>query len=200
MDPTPAGTRSTYERQARHFADIRARYLPEGRLLEDFARRLQGRTVLDIGCGPGVAARHLCRQGCAVTGVDVSRAMVVICRQGRPPLVAVRADMQHLRLGRRFHGLVAWDSLFHLPALRQPAALRRLAAHARPGALLLMSLFPVRAVAIGWMGDERIYTASLSPHEMRRELRRAGFSVVRLVRDDPALRRTWLMARRSAAA
>ncbi len=39
-----------------------------------------GDTVVDIGCGPGAAARHAARLGARVTGVDPARVMLRVAR------------------------------------------------------------------------------------------------------------------------
>ena len=44
--------------------------------------------------------------------------------------------MRKLALNRRFGGLLAWDSFFHLPAADQPTMFPIFAAHALPGAAM----------------------------------------------------------------
>jgi ubiquinone/menaquinone biosynthesis C-methylase UbiE len=47
------------------------------RMYDDIAARLlPGDRVLDLGCGTGALAVQLARQGCQVTGVDISRSML----------------------------------------------------------------------------------------------------------------------------
>lgn len=46
--------------------------------------------VVDIGCGPGVAARHAARLGAGVTGVDPAPVMVRVARLLTRPSVGVR--------------------------------------------------------------------------------------------------------------
>jgi ubiquinone/menaquinone biosynthesis C-methylase UbiE len=47
------------------------------RLYEDIATRLtSGERVLDVGCGTGALAVRLARQGCYITGIDVSPRML----------------------------------------------------------------------------------------------------------------------------
>ena len=71
--------------------------------------------MLDIGCGSGEPiARYLVEQGCNVTGVDSSPDLIALCAASFPDLAWHVADMRTLSLARRFDGLLAWDSFFHL--------------------------------------------------------------------------------------
>lgn len=61
-----------------------------------------GDTVVDVGCGPGTAARVAARRGAAVTGVDPSPAMLRLARlltavqpwRRRGPVTWVRAGVE----------------------------------------------------------------------------------------------------------
>lgn len=81
-----------------------------------FISRLgRGAEVLDLGCGPGrPVAQHMVERGLRVTGVDSSPAMISLCRERLPDQEWIVADMRRLASGRRFQGILAWDSFFHL--------------------------------------------------------------------------------------
>jgi SAM-dependent methyltransferase len=54
-----------------------------------------GKTVLDIGCGPGEMVVELLDRGCTVSGMDISEGMIALARQntaGHP--AAARADLR----------------------------------------------------------------------------------------------------------
>jgi len=68
-------------------------------------------TVLDIGCGMAEPiGRYLLDAGVQVVGIDSSPSMIALCKARRPDAEWIAADMRHLELGRRFNGLLAWDS------------------------------------------------------------------------------------------
>ena len=48
----------------------------ESRLILDLIGDVRGRAILDIGCGDGELAIELARRGGAVTGIDLSAAMI----------------------------------------------------------------------------------------------------------------------------
>lgn len=196
MHPSSAQIIPLYERHAAAFDRLRLKNGIE-RVWLDRLRALAGlgATVLDLGCGSGEPiARYLIAHGHAVTGVDAADAMLVFCRQRFPEQTWIQADMRMLALGRRFGGLVAWDSFFHLPAADQRAMFGIFAAHALPGAALLFTSGPQAGEAIGQFEGETLYHASLDPEEYRALLAGAGFSLVDHIADDPACggRTVWL--------
>lgn len=85
--------------------------------------------------------------------------------------------MRELDIGRRFDGVIAWDSFFHLGMDEQRDMFPRFAAHAKSGAPLLFTSGPAQGEAIGSYCGEPLYHASLNPEEYRSLLDANGFSV-----------------------
>ena len=158
-----------------------------------------GATVLDLGCGSGKPwASILARGGYPVTGVDSAPEMIALCRQAVPGATWHVADMRTLALHRRFHGILAWDSFFHLTPADQRAMMPVFAAHAAPGAALMFTSGPAAGEAVGSYAGEPLYHASLNPTEYRALLHAHGFAVVHHTAEDPACaRRTVWLARRA---
>ena len=179
-----------YERKARAWvADrLRQRSLMERNWLDRFLALVPaGGTVLDIGCGAGQPiAAYLIAHGYDVTGVDSSPTMIELARANFPDRDWLVADMRYLALRRRFQGLIAWDSFFHLTYNDQRRMFPIFAAHALPGAPLWFSSGPRHGEAIGNLHGEPLYHASLDPDEYRLLLSANGFTVVDHVAEDPA--------------
>ena len=55
--------------------------------------------VLDVACGTGDMAVELLRQGCSVTGVDLSKEMMAIAKQKAPQAEYRLADVERLPFG-----------------------------------------------------------------------------------------------------
>jgi 2-polyprenyl-3-methyl-5-hydroxy-6-metoxy-1,4-benzoquinol methylase len=189
-----------YRRHARAWASARGTLLAEKGWIDRFAQMLPpSAQILDIGCGSGEPiARDLVARGCSVTGVDSAPEMIEMFRANCPGQDAVVADMRHLQLGRRFDGVLAWDSLFHLPHDDQRAMVPRFAEHARPGAPLMFTSGPAHGEAIGTLEGEPLYHASLAPEEYVRLLGASDFELVAHVAEDPTCgdRTVWLARRR----
>jgi SAM-dependent methyltransferase len=166
---------------------------------ERFIGRLHGGAeVLDLGCGPGSpVAQHMVQHGLRVTGVDSSPAMIAFCRDRLPDQEWIVADMRQLSLGRRFDGILAWDSFFHLDHDAQRGMFPIFADHARAGALLMFNTGPQHGEGIGEYRGDPLYHASLSPAEYETLAARFGFKVLQHVANDPQAggRTAWLCQR-----
>lgn len=185
-----------YRRHAVAWTTARGDVLHERGWMEAFAGLMApGASVLDIGCGSGVpVARFLVARGHDVTGIDSSPEMIALFRQNLPGMGSAVADMRMLDLGRRFGGVLAWDSFFHLTAEDQRGMFAVFGAHAAPGAPLMFTSGPGAGEALGVLEGDVLYHASLSGEDYRALLDGAGFDVVRHVPEDPACggRTVWL--------
>jgi SAM-dependent methyltransferase len=176
-----------YQRHAAAFDAQRGRGLMERAWLDRFTALIPpGGAVLDLGCGMGEPiAAHLIAAGFRVTGVDSAPSLLALCRARFPLQDWVLADMRGLDLGRRFDGLLAWDSFFHLDHADQRAMFPVFARHAAPGAALMFTSGPSEGVALGCFEGEALHHASLSPGEYRGLLAAHGFAVVAHRAEDP---------------
>ena len=168
-----------YERHARAYDQDRGKSLQERAWLDQFLTWVRpGGTVLDIGCGSGEPiARYLIELGLEVTGVDSSPSMIELCRERFPDSEWLVADMRKLDLSRRFDGVLAWDSFFHLGMDAQREMFALFASHAQPGAPLMFTSGPSEGESIGSFRGEPLYHASLDSIEYERLLTTAGFVV-----------------------
>lgn len=176
-----------YERHARRWDEDRGRSLPERVWLDRFLALLPaGGAVLDLGCGPGdPIARYVGEQAHDVTGVDTSPTLIGLCRARFPTQEWLVADMRGLNLGRRFAGVLAWDSFFHLNPDDQRRMFPVFRAHAASRAALMFTSGPAHGEAIGSYRGEALYHASLDPAAYRDLLREHGFEVVAHMAEDP---------------
>jgi len=145
-----------------------------------------GESILDLGCGAGLPiSGYLIRQGYAVTGVDSSSPLIELCRTRFPQQEWIVADMRTLDLGRRFAGVLAWDSFFHLTPEDQEAMFPVFARHAGPGAALMFTSGPQHGSVLGEFEGEPLYHGSLDPAEYTALLDQIGFDVAEHVAEDP---------------
>lgn len=186
-----------YERHARAWdADRRRSGWTDRPWLDRFADALPaGAAVLDLGCGGGVpVAAMLVARGFRVTGVDSSPTLIALCRERMPSETWVVADMRELSLGRRFDGVLAWDSFFHLAPADQRAMFDVFARHVAPGGHLMFNAGPAAGEAIGEYHGDPLYHASLSPADYLDLLASAGFALRHHAAEDPEAggRTAWL--------
>jgi SAM-dependent methyltransferase len=157
------------------------------------------RSILDLGCGSGEPiARYFIDRGCDVTGVDSSSSLVGMCRGRFPGQDWLVADMRTLFLGRRFDGILAWDSFFHLCQVDQRRMFPIFGRHAAPRAALMFTSGPSQGEAIGTYKGDLLYHASLDGDEYQSLLDQNGFDVVSHIVEDPSCgeHTVWLAQRR----
>lgn len=117
-------------------------------------------------------------------GIDGTPAMLALFQHNLPGVEMHLADMRKLALGRRFSGLLAWDSFFHLSPSDQRGMFARFQAHAAPGAALMFTSGTSEGEAIGELEGDPLYHGSLDPEEYRSLLNGAGFAVIEHVVED----------------
>jgi cyclopropane fatty-acyl-phospholipid synthase-like methyltransferase len=158
----------------------------------------KGARVLDLGCGPGrPVAEHMVQRGLRVTGVDSSPTMIAFCRERLPDQEWIVADMRQLALGRRFDGILAWDSLFHLAHEDQRRMFTVFADHASSGTVLMFNTGPEHGERTGEYRGAPLYHASLSPAEYEALIVRFAFHLLQHAADDAQAggRTVWLCQR-----
>lgn len=158
-----------YERHAHAFDAVRRKDLVEKGWLDRFLLAVpKGGSILDLGCGAGEPiARYLIDRDRKLTGVDVSERMITLARTrfGRHRWIC--ADMRTVELEGPFHGVIAWDSLFHLPPEDQAEMVVKAAAWLAPEGAFLFNTGSACSETIGCQFGEELYHASLAPADYR---------------------------------
>jgi SAM-dependent methyltransferase len=136
-----------------------------------------GASILDVGSGSGrPVAETLMARGFRVTGVEPSPGLRAHAAATLPQGEWLDGDMRTLDLGgRRFDGLLAWHSLFHLSPADQRIALPRILSHAADACVFMTSSGPAEGEAIGQWRGEPLYHGSLNPEEYRAVFAAHGF-------------------------
>ena len=185
-----------YDRNAELWDKDRLRILFEKSWLDRFLALLPAASsILDIGCGTAEPiARYIIEAGYFLSGIDSSPAMIRICKSRFPNHDWMVADMRTLSVGRRFNGLIAWDSFFHLTQDAQRKMFPIFQAHAAPNAALMFTSGPSHSVSIGTYRGQSLYHSSLDEAEYLSLLRNSGFDIITHVANDPECDRhtVWL--------
>ena len=188
-----------------------------GWLIETLARRfkahgppLEGRTILDIGCGAGLLSEPLSRLGARVTGLDPAPAAIAAARAhaeatGAELSYRVGAVEELAAEGAKFDAVLAMEVVEHVADV--PAFVATAASLVAPGGILCFSTLnrTAKSFALAILGAEYVlrwlprgthqWERFVTPLELTAALRRAGFVVTarRGLMFDP-LRREWRLA------
>lgn len=167
---TERGDARDFDPFARYYDLEFATYTADIDLFEQFARRA-GPRLLELGCGTGRVLVPLCQRGLAVTGVDVSSAMLDVARRKASDAGVlhrarlVRGDIRDLRaLGDGQYDLAfsAINSFLHLETLEdQRAALRAVAHLLRRDGLFVADLLATDPVILAAMDGRLVHDAVL---------------------------------------
>jgi len=180
-------TRAVYEEHGPAFDRQRPKNLHEKKWLDRFIELLPGNArVLEVGCGAGEPLiPYFLSKGLKVEGLDFAESMLGIARARFPDTIFHLADMCTMQLGKSFDGIIAWNSYFHLIREDQQAALRRFAAHLKPGGILMLTVGPEDGEVVGHVNGIEVYHASLSPRAYHAHLARLEVEVIDFVAEDP---------------
>ncbi len=180
-------TLAIYDRQAVSYDQKRNKSLFERNWLERVLQDVPPRgCVLDLGCGAGEPiAAWLVKQGYDVTGADFSTEMLALFSNRFPNATAVHADMRDLELSTQFDAIIGWGSFFHLTRDEQRDSLPKIARHLAPKGRLLLTVGPGEGEAVGHVGTDDVFHASLGITEYSALLEEGGAKVEEFVPEDP---------------
>lgn len=100
-----------------------------------------GRTVLDLGCGPGEPSTRILQEaGLATYAVDASPTMVAAFRERFPGVPIEQNTVEASELFHRtFDGVLAWGLLFLLEPAAQGLVIEKVARALEPGGRFLFT-------------------------------------------------------------
>lgn len=168
-----------------HLNPVRAQYVAEQAALD-------GRRVLDVGCGGGLLCEALTAHGAQVTGIDLAPAMIEVAQlHAIDGALAIEyrcvAAEAVLAEGRRYDVVTCMEMLEHVP---DPAAtLRTLAGLLAPGGQLFVSTLNrnLQSFALAIVAAEYLtkliprgtheYERFIRPSELARMARAAGLTL-----------------------
>jgi len=109
-----AGHQGFSERYNRYLYKLKKRSLEAA--LRRYGIKIEGRSVLDVGCGTGFFVDYYTRKKSNVTGIDITDISVRILRAKFPSCTFVRADIGSPDIGLKetFDIINVFDVLYHI--------------------------------------------------------------------------------------
>ncbi len=147
-------------------------------VIEDVFAPLEGRHILDIGCGRGRLLRALMRRGAQATGVDPSAELLAQARDMAPDAALVKSGGESLPFETNgFGGAIFLNSLHHIPQDLIPASLAEGMRVIEPGAILLV----IEPLARG--GYQEVF----APLDDETEVRAGALAHLEAFREEPGV-------------
>ncbi|MGN1061996.1 MAG: class I SAM-dependent methyltransferase [Candidatus Scatosoma sp.] len=131
-----------YERWSQYFVRLIRRGLSGGNAEE---HSLQGGKGIDFGCGNGIFSRALSREGCRMTGVDVSAQMLSVAekktREEGLRISFLQGDLARFKATEKYDFAIAANDVFnYVPKEKLLSAAKNAAAALRPGGVFVADI------------------------------------------------------------
>jgi len=140
--------------------------------------------ALDVGCGAGGRfVRLLQEKGFQVTGIDVSAEMIRLAQENHPDANFLVRDICTWDTGQRFHLIIAWDSIFHLPLAMQEPVVTKLCRLLTAGGVLIYTFGDALGEHDDVMQGESFHYSSIGIQGNLRVLAEAGITCKHLELD-----------------
>lgn len=153
--------------------------------IDDFIKTLNGKSVLDVGCGAGQLTDYFCRQGLNAKGIDFSTTLVKIAKQRYPQADFICSDIIDYESNDLYDGIFTKDMLFHLSDEDIIKTLELFKRILKPnGKICIILDLPKKAgehIFVEELNDKyEIYYNYLTPTKMQALLKKAGIKVDKL--------------------
>ena len=109
--------------------------------IDQFLQSLEGKNVLDAGCGNGRDCKYINQKGFKVKGIDLSKAMLVIAKKMVPEADFEVMDITNITYSdNSYDGIISNCSFFHIPVEELSRTLNSFSKILRPNGKLLLIL------------------------------------------------------------
>lgn len=130
-----------YDDIAEEYADEFYEDPSNRKYIDRFLQSLNGRGILDAGCGVGQDCKYMQEKGFETIGIDLSRGMLEVAKERYPQGRFQLMDMANIAYpDNTFDGIVSNCSLFHIPTEMLPQVLESFKRVLKPDGKLLLIL------------------------------------------------------------
>ncbi len=171
--------RASYNRIAKTWTDIRKDSFTS-RLVVDFADKvIPNGHILDIGCGSGLPlTKYLSERGFRVTGIDVAEEMIAIAKSSSIERADfIICDFLDFITKDKFDAILAWDSLWHFPKIKQNSLYTKIGNMLRANGYFLFTHGNVDEEHEDIMMGEPFYYSALSEKDIYMQLTKNAFEI-----------------------
>jgi ubiquinone/menaquinone biosynthesis C-methylase UbiE len=137
--------------------------------------------VLDVGCGPGQAAKRFVDKSHEVIGIDLSKKMIDFAKRKVKNAEFMVMDIENITLTEKFDAIWAAFVLVHIPREKHLAILEKFSKLLKPKGILYLGLLEGEGEKVMPEPYNRKYDQYfvwVSEEEVRNNLKLAGFNIL----------------------
>ena len=170
-----------YDDIAREYAEEFYDDTSDDRYIDKFLQSLNGKRILDAGCGVGEDCKYVEQKGFEAIGIDLSQGMLEIAREKYPNGRFQIMDMTNITYPENtFDGIISNCSLFHIPRELLPQTLESFKRVLKPNGKLLLILQEgneEKMVEEPYRPGVYVYTNYFSTENIKKLLKEHNFRV-----------------------
>ena len=157
----------------------------------------EGGVALDVGCGTGGRiVRRLEEYGFAITGLDVSEAMINLAHRNNPDATFLLQDICTWETDRTFDFIIAWDSIFHLPLHMHQPVIDKLCKLLKKNGVLIYTFGNATGEHTDRWHEDEFYYSSIGINANLKALVNNGLTVMHLELDQYPEKHVYVIAKK----
>lgn len=178
-----------------NYDDIAKEYVNEffedtsdNKYIDIFLNSLNGKKILDVGCGNGKDCKYILEKGFNINGIDLSIGMLNIAKEKVPNCNFEIMDITKITYpDDSYDGIISNCSLFHIPVEKLPKTLKSFKRVLKPDGKLLLILQEgngEKMVEEPYRPGIYIYIKYFSKNEIQKLLQEYGFEIDYLLKKE----------------
>jgi len=189
-------TIETYDKIAKEYANKFKSIEPIKHLLKFFVKNIEGKRILDAGCGHGRDCKYFSELGFEVYGIDLSEKLLEIAKKNAPEAKFFKMDMRKLEFPDEFFdGIWCCASFLHIPKKDAEKTLREFYRVLKKNGILFIAV----KKGIGekvmrkdyYKGGEKFFVF-YTRDEIEELLRKVNFRIILTIIDKDDRGNTWI--------
>ena len=157
-----------------------------------------GGKALDIGCGSGGRFVYMLQSsGFLVAGLDVSKEMIKLATSNHPEHKFFHQDISTWETEEKFDFIVAWDSMFHLPLVKQKPVISKMCQLLDNGGILIYTFGNAEGEHTDQWHNDNFYYSSIGINENIKLLIDNGLSILHLELDQYSEKHVYTIAKKT---
>ena len=156
--------------------------------IDQFLQSLEGKNVLDAGCGNGRDCKYINQKGFKVKGIDLSKEMLLIAKKMVPKVDFEVMDITNITYSdNSYDGIISNCSFFHIPVEELPKTLNSFSKILKPNGKLLLILqegFGEAMIEEPFRKGVYIYINYFSVKQISELLLKHGFEIDSILKEE----------------